>query len=125
MDKMLKSKVGIILEIKTLLCHGVFDIVHPGHIRHLSYAKVKPIFLVVSITTDKHVKKGKYRPHVPENLRALNLAAFDMVDFVYIIMKKNHLKLYQKLGRIILQKGMSMIYLQSLEMKQHLKKKMN
>ena len=38
--------------------------------------------LVVSITADKFVKKGRYRPHVPEKLRALNLAAFEMIDFV-------------------------------------------
>ena len=40
--------------------------------------------MVVSITADKHIKKGTYRPHIPENLRALNLAAFEMVDFVLI-----------------------------------------
>ena len=83
--KSLKSKVGPFpRNKKVIMCHGVFDIVHPGHIRHLSYAKSKADILIASITTDKHVKKGRYRPHVPENLRALNLAAFDMVDFVYI-----------------------------------------
>ena len=69
---------------KTILCHGVFDVVHPGHVRHFTYAKSKADLLVVSLTTDKHIKKGIYRPHVPEKLRALNLAAFEMVDFVVI-----------------------------------------
>ena len=72
---------------KIILCHGVFDIVHPGHIRHLIYAKQKADILVVSITSDVHIKKGIYRPHVPENLRALNLAAFELVD--YVIVDKN------------------------------------
>ena len=72
---------------KIILCHGVFDIVHPGHIRHLIYAKQKADVLVVSITSDIHIKKGIYRPHVPENLRALNLAAFELVD--YVIIDKN------------------------------------
>ena len=67
-----------------ILCHGVFDIVHPGHIRHLSYAKSKADLLIVSVTSDRHIKKGIYRPHVPENLRALNLAALEMVDYVVI-----------------------------------------
>ena len=58
---------------KIILCHGVFDIVHPGHIRHLAYAKTKAEILVVSITSDKFITKGTYRPHVPQNLRALNL----------------------------------------------------
>ena len=43
---------------KIILCHGVFDIVHPGHIRHLLYAKSKCDILVVSITSDKFIDKG-------------------------------------------------------------------
>ena len=69
---------------KIIMCHGVFDIVHPGHIRHLFYAKEKADILVVSLTADIHIKKGVYRPHVPENLRAINLSAFEVVDFVII-----------------------------------------
>jgi rfaE bifunctional protein kinase chain/domain len=69
---------------KVILCHGVFDVVHPGHVRHLAYAKTKANMLVASITADRHIKKGVYRPHIPERLRALNLAAFEMVDFVII-----------------------------------------
>jgi bifunctional ADP-heptose synthase (sugar kinase/adenylyltransferase) len=33
-----------------VMCHGVFDIVHPGHLRHLANAKSKADFLIVSIT---------------------------------------------------------------------------
>jgi cytidyltransferase-like protein len=69
---------------RTILCHGVFDVVHPGHIRHLAYAKTKADILIVSITSDLHIKKGIYRPYIPEELRALNLAAFEMVDYVLI-----------------------------------------
>jgi rfaE bifunctional protein kinase chain/domain len=69
---------------KIIICHGVFDIVHPGHIRHLAFAKSKADILVVSITADRHIKKGMYRPHVPENLRAMNLSLFEIVDYVLI-----------------------------------------
>ena len=69
---------------RVILCHGVFDVVHPGHVRHLAFAKMKADVLAVSLTADKHIKKGIYRPHIPERLRALNLAAFEMVDFVLI-----------------------------------------
>jgi rfaE bifunctional protein kinase chain/domain len=69
---------------KVILCHGVFDVVHPGHVRHLAYAKTKADVLVASITADRHVNKGIYRPHIPEQLRALNLAAFEMVDYVIV-----------------------------------------
>ncbi len=65
-------------------CHGCFDIVHPGHIRYLQFAKQQGDFLIVSLTGDPHVGKGEGRPYVPEELRAENLAALEFVDFVYI-----------------------------------------
>jgi rfaE bifunctional protein kinase chain/domain/rfaE bifunctional protein nucleotidyltransferase chain/domain len=67
-----------------VMCHGVFDLVHPGHIRHLLYAKSKADILVASLTADKHIHKAHYRPFVPQELRALNLAALEMVDYVII-----------------------------------------
>jgi bifunctional ADP-heptose synthase (sugar kinase/adenylyltransferase) len=69
---------------RVIMCHGVFDVVHPGHVRHLLYAKSKADVLVASITADKHITKGLHRPHVTQDLRAVNLAAFEMVDYVII-----------------------------------------
>ncbi len=69
---------------RVVMCHGTFDIVHPGHIRHLLYAREKGDVLVVSLTCDEHILKANYRPHVPETLRAMNLAALEMVDHVVI-----------------------------------------
>lgn len=69
---------------KIIICHGTFDIVHPGHIRHLLYAKSKADILVASLTCDKHVTKCDMRPYIPEHLRAVNLAALQMVDYVII-----------------------------------------
>jgi len=63
--------------------HGVFDVVHPGTF-HMMYAKSKADILIASITADIHISKGAYRPHVPQDLRALNLAAFEMIDYVVI-----------------------------------------
>ncbi len=71
-------------ETTAILCHGVFDVVHPGHVHHLAYAKGKADLLIASVTADRHIRKGQYRPHVPETIRALNLAAFEMVDYVLI-----------------------------------------
>lgn len=71
-------------EKKVVLCHGVFDIVHPGHIRHLTYAKEKGDILIASLTADKFISKGKDRPYIPQELRAKNLAALEMVDYVII-----------------------------------------
>ncbi len=77
---------------KVIMCHGVFDVVHPGHLRHLLYAKSKADILVASLTADMHISKGQYRPHVPQELRALNLAAFEIVDYVLIDPEQTPLK---------------------------------
>jgi rfaE bifunctional protein nucleotidyltransferase chain/domain len=69
---------------KVIMCHGTFDLVHPGHIRHLIYAKSKADILVTSLTTDQHIAKANFRPFVPEALRAMNLAALEIVDYVVI-----------------------------------------
>lgn len=69
---------------KVIMCHGTFDIVHPGHIRHLVYAKSHADILVASLTCDAHIQKANFRPYVPEDLRAMNLAAFEFVDYVII-----------------------------------------
>lgn len=69
---------------RVIMCHGTFDIVHPGHIRHLLYAASKGEVLVASVTADVHITKGTFRPYVPEDLRAFNLAALSMVDYVVI-----------------------------------------
>jgi len=71
-------------EKPVVMCHGTFDLVHPGHIRHLVYARSKGGMLVVGVTADQHVNKADHRPFVPENLRALNLAALETVDYVVI-----------------------------------------
>ncbi|MCP4005925.1 MAG: adenylyltransferase/cytidyltransferase family protein [bacterium] len=69
---------------KVIMCHGTFDVVHPGHIRHLLYARSKADVLIASMTSDSHISKANFRPYVPEELRAMNLAALEMVDFVVI-----------------------------------------
>ena len=71
-------------EKTVVMCHGAFDIVHPGHLRHLAYAKEKADLLIASLTADEHILKADYRPYVPQELRAQNLAALEIVDFVII-----------------------------------------
>ena len=69
---------------KIIMCHGTFDLVHPGHVQHLMYAKSKADILIASLTTDAHIGKANFRPYVPEELRAMNLAALEVIDFVII-----------------------------------------
>lgn len=66
-------------------CHGCFDIVHPGHVRYLEFARQQGDVLIVSLTGDADVGKGEMRPYIPEELRAENLAALVFVDYVYVV----------------------------------------
>ncbi|MEK9627513.1 MAG: PfkB family carbohydrate kinase [Nitrospinota bacterium] len=69
---------------RIILCHGTFDLLHIGHIRHLQNAREKGDVLFVTVTGDKFVNKGPGRPVFPEHLRTENLAALSCVDFVAI-----------------------------------------
>jgi rfaE bifunctional protein nucleotidyltransferase chain/domain len=68
-----------------VLCHGTFDLIHTGHIRHLQEAKRQGDSLFVTITADKYVNKGPGRPVFSETLRAENLSALSCVDYVGIV----------------------------------------
>jgi rfaE bifunctional protein kinase chain/domain/rfaE bifunctional protein nucleotidyltransferase chain/domain len=65
-------------------CHGVFDLLHIGHIKHLQHAKGFADILVVTITADRFVNKGPGKPYFSEYLRAEALAALSCVDYVVI-----------------------------------------
>lgn len=71
--------------LRLVQCHGCFDIVHPGHVRHLRWARAQGDVLLVTITADKGINKGAGRPLIPHDLRAENLASLDMVDAVHIV----------------------------------------
>jgi len=65
-------------------CHGVFDILHYGHLLHLQSAKQYGDILVVTVTPDRYVNKGPGRPRFSEQKRSAMLAAMGTVDFVAI-----------------------------------------
>jgi rfaE bifunctional protein nucleotidyltransferase chain/domain len=69
---------------KIALCHGVFDLLHPGHLRHFSKAKEVADIVIVSITADKDVNKGPGRPAFSEDLRSESLSNLITVDYVVI-----------------------------------------
>lgn len=66
------------------LCHGAFDLLHIGHIRHLQHAARQADCLLVSVTADEFVNKGPGRPVFSQYLRAENIAALACVDQVAI-----------------------------------------
>ena len=67
---------------KIVLCHGVFDLLHIGHIKHFKDAKNFGDVLVVSLTPDIYVNKGPGRPSFNEKLRLQAIAALEAVDYV-------------------------------------------
>ena len=69
---------------KIVLCHGCFDLMHPGHIRHFQMARQMGDVLVVTVTPDRFVNKGPGRPVYDEDLRAESIAALECVDFVAV-----------------------------------------
>ena len=69
---------------RIILCHGTFDLLHIGHIRHLQNACKEGDILITTVTGDSYVNKGPGRPIFPENLRSENLAALACVDLVAI-----------------------------------------
>ncbi|MFN8309531.1 MAG: PfkB family carbohydrate kinase [Chitinophagales bacterium] len=96
MDTPLKEKIIAINDLEALSkrlkaagktiahCHGCFDLLHPGHMKHFeSAAKIADV-LVVTITQDKFVNKGPGRPVFNEQIRAESIAALSCVDYVAI-----------------------------------------
>jgi rfaE bifunctional protein nucleotidyltransferase chain/domain len=69
---------------KVVLAHGVFDLIHVGHLRHLQEAASLGDILVVTTTEDEHVNKGPGRPVFSEQLRTEMLAALEIVNYVGI-----------------------------------------
>lgn len=84
--KELSKKVSELKKKKKIvaMCHGCFDILHVGHIRHLEAAKEKADILVVTITSDNFVNKGPNRPVFSEKQRAEIVAGLRAVDWVAI-----------------------------------------
>ena len=83
-DLLAKRRQCGTMGLKIVHCHGCFDIVHPGHIRHLRQARAQGDLLLVSITSDETFGKRGGKPLIPEHLRAENLAELDCVDLVLI-----------------------------------------
>jgi rfaE bifunctional protein nucleotidyltransferase chain/domain len=66
------------------LCHGVFDLIHFGHLRHIELARKEADVLLITVTADQFVNKGPGRPIFPETMRAEMLSAIEVVDYVGI-----------------------------------------
>ena len=90
---------------KIVLCHGVFDLIHIGHMKHFKSAKNYGDILVVSITPDNFVNKGPKRPVFGEQLRAELLSNISSIDHIVINNKSTAINLIKKLKPNIYCKG--------------------
>lgn len=69
---------------KIVLCHGVYDLVHPGHIIHFEEAKKLGDVLIVSVTAAEYVRKGPGRPYFDDEMRLKFLSAIECIDYVML-----------------------------------------
>ena len=69
---------------QVVLAHGVFDLLHMGHVRHLETARAEGDLLFVTLTCDRYVNKGPGRPVFGELMRAEMVAALECVDGVCV-----------------------------------------
>ena len=65
--------------------HGVFDIIHPGIIKHLNEAKERGDVLIVTVIKDKDVRKGPERPIFQEDLRLENVSSLAQIDYCCLV----------------------------------------
>mgnify|MGYP001415788284 CR=1 FL=1 len=90
---------------KIVLCHGVFDLLHIGHIKHFNEAKNLGDVLVVTLTPDMYVNKGPKRPMFNEKLRVEAVAALDVVDYVVLNSSPTAINVIKKIKPNIYCKG--------------------
>jgi bifunctional ADP-heptose synthase (sugar kinase/adenylyltransferase) len=86
-------------------CHGIFDLIHPGMIKHLTQAKMQGDILVITVIKDKDVRRGPGRPVFQENLRAENVASLEHVDYVCLVDDERPFECVQMIKPDVFAKG--------------------
>lgn len=84
-----KKKIG--------LCHGVFDLLHLGHIKHFNEAKKISDILIVSVTEDKFVSKGPGRPAFNQLQRMEALSNLRSIDYVVLSNEPSAINILKKI----------------------------
>jgi rfaE bifunctional protein nucleotidyltransferase chain/domain len=92
---------------RIVLANGAFDLLHVGHVRYLTAAKLLGGKLVVAINNDDSVRalKGEGRPIMPEQERAEIVAALACVDAVVIFPERDVRALIREIHPDIQAKG--------------------
>ena len=92
---------------RIVFTNGVFDILHPGHLRYLQAARRHGDLLIVGLNSDASVRrnKGPERPINPETERAELLAALECVDAVSIFDEDTPADIIRRVQPDVLVKG--------------------
>lgn len=87
--------------------NGVFDLLHPGHVRYLQAARDEGDALIVAVNSDRSVRanKGPERPVLPEGERAEILAALAAVDLVFVFDEETPARVIAAIQPDVLVKG--------------------
>ena len=92
---------------RVVFTNGVFDLLHPGHVRYLAAARALGDALIVGVNSDRSVRanKGPGRPIMPENERAEILAALACVDAVAVFDEETPAEIIRRIQPDVLVKG--------------------
>jgi len=92
---------------RIVFTNGVFDLLHPGHVRYLQQSRTLGDVLIVAINADRSVRanKGPARPITPEQERAEIIGALECVDAVTIFDEETPFEIIRALQPDVLVKG--------------------
>lgn len=92
---------------RVVFTNGVYDLIHPGHVRYLQAARALGDALVVGVNSDRSVRanKGPSRPVNPEAERAEVIAALACVDAAIVFDEDTPLEIITRLQPDVLVKG--------------------
>jgi rfaE bifunctional protein nucleotidyltransferase chain/domain len=92
---------------KIVFTNGVFDLLHPGHVRYLQHARTLGDALIVGINSDRSVRavKGPDRPITPETERAEILAALACVNAAAIFDEETPYEIISAIAPDVIVKG--------------------
>ena len=92
---------------RIVFTNGVFDLLHPGHVRYLQAARAEGDVLIVAVNSDRSVRanKGPSRPIMPEGERAEVLTALACVDAVVVFDEETPARIIEHLQPDVLVKG--------------------
>ena len=85
--------------------HGIFDLIHPGIIKHLNKSKNEGDVLIVTVIKDKDIRRGPGRPIFPEDYRIASVASLEQVDFVCLVDDEKPFECVQRINPDVFAKG--------------------